>query len=582
MDNAIIRAVNAAMAGEPLQTTGPAINGHVGEVPFFAWPLAPINVQLEEGNIAEFVLHPPRDGLDLEVEVLHKPPAVIPEGYYCQLRYRPLAEGEEPPRPSLHVSRPREHNVGRGAPSRPPPVQQTTADQELWEWQNTYGSGPVQSNQAAFSNLQEHMADVLRSQFGIMPKRGVMTNSKPYPEAMDRMPAPPKFKIPDFSKFSGNDNTTTFEHISRHLAQLGFAASADFMRIRFFSLSLTGLIFGWYNTLPPGSITTWKQLEEQFHNHFYSGSNETTLTDLTAICQRQGESMGQYIRRFREIRNKCYAINLPEKSLAELAYGGLLKPIKTIYGPTDFESIGHLVSKVSAYEHMHLESFQDKQKWGVFMTDPRDDDSSDNPKVALVQWAKTNQPFSCPWVKPLDAKIGYDFDTAKTEVIFDALLKEKFLVLTPDHPRPSPEEIQGKKYCKWHGTFDSHHTVDCRSLRQHIQSAIEQGRLAFSHSPMKIDKAPFLSVNIVSIASAPGQPRESVHVSGHGDFALRIQDAINNGRLQRRAKARLTPGMTCHWSLGLKHILRPDRFQFWGARGALCASPSVKGEPTPA
>ena len=97
MDNAIIRAVNAAMAGEPLQTTGPAINGHVGEVPFFAWPLAPINVQLEEGNIAEFVLHPPRDGLDLEVEVLHKPPAVIPEGYYCQLRYRPLVEGEEPP-----------------------------------------------------------------------------------------------------------------------------------------------------------------------------------------------------------------------------------------------------------------------------------------------------------------------------------------------------------------------------------------------------------------------------------------------------------------------------------------------------
>ena len=116
MDNAIIRAVNAVMAGEPLQTTGPAINGHVGEVPFYAWPLAPINVQLEEGNIAEFVLHPPRDGLDLEVEVLHKPPAVIPKGYYCQLRYRPLAEGEEPPRPSLHVSRPREHNVGHGAP----------------------------------------------------------------------------------------------------------------------------------------------------------------------------------------------------------------------------------------------------------------------------------------------------------------------------------------------------------------------------------------------------------------------------------------------------------------------------------
>ena len=52
------------------------------------------------------------------------------------------------------------------------------------------------------------------------------------------------------------------------------------MKIRLFSLSLIGSAFGWYTTLAPRLIVMWKQLEEQFHAHFFIGSNEATLTDL--------------------------------------------------------------------------------------------------------------------------------------------------------------------------------------------------------------------------------------------------------------------------------------------------------------
>ena len=107
----------------------------------------------------------------------------------------------------------------------------------------------------------------------------------------DLLEAPPKFKIPDFSKFSGNEGTSTVEHISRYLAQLGVASRAEHMKIWLFSLSLTGPAFGWYTTLPPGSITTWKQLEEKFHAQFFTGTNEATITDLTDICQLPGESV---------------------------------------------------------------------------------------------------------------------------------------------------------------------------------------------------------------------------------------------------------------------------------------------------
>ena len=131
----------------------------------------------------------------------------------------------------------------------------------------------------------------MKNQFGISPKKGIATYSKPYPYAYDQLPPPPKIKVPEFSKFSGSDITSMVEHISRYTAQLGVVAVAEHMKIRLFSLSLTGSAFGWYTSLAPGSITSWKQLEKQFHAQFFSGSDEATLSDLTALQQRLGETV---------------------------------------------------------------------------------------------------------------------------------------------------------------------------------------------------------------------------------------------------------------------------------------------------
>ena len=106
------------------------------------------------------------------------------------------------------------------------------------------------------------MAEILKNKFRIATKGGIVMYSKPYSEVYDQLPLPPKFKVLEFSKFCGNDNTSIVEHISQYIAQLGIAAVAEHMKIRLFSLSLTGPAFGWYTSLAPGSITSWKQLEE--------------------------------------------------------------------------------------------------------------------------------------------------------------------------------------------------------------------------------------------------------------------------------------------------------------------------------
>src|ERR1041384_6891754 len=179
----------------------------------------------------------------------------------------------------------------------PHPTKLRTSITSFWNGRRGTEVGPIPSNPAVFTagttvnTVQDQVLGILRDQFGISPKRNLISYAKPYPKEFDQMPAPPKFKVPEFSKFSGNDNTSTVEHISRYIAQLGIAAAAEYMKVRLFSLSLSGPAFGWYTTLAPGSIVSWKQLEEQFHAHFFTGSSEMSILDLTALRHQQGETV---------------------------------------------------------------------------------------------------------------------------------------------------------------------------------------------------------------------------------------------------------------------------------------------------
>jgi hypothetical protein len=60
--------------------------------------------------------------------------------------------------------------------------------------------------------------------------------------------------IPEFTKLLGDQGKGTREHISQFLAQLGELVDTEAFRVRLFSLSLIGIAFAWYATLPPNSI----------------------------------------------------------------------------------------------------------------------------------------------------------------------------------------------------------------------------------------------------------------------------------------------------------------------------------------
>jgi hypothetical protein len=57
--------------------------------------------------------------------------------------------------------------------------------------------------------LIDHFLEMLQKQYGIKPKQQSSMYRTQYPSSYDQIPFPPRFKVPDFTKFSGQDETST-------------------------------------------------------------------------------------------------------------------------------------------------------------------------------------------------------------------------------------------------------------------------------------------------------------------------------------------------------------------------------------
>jgi hypothetical protein len=137
-------------------------------------------------------------------------------------------------------------------------------DADKQAWLAKYATGLSHDNTYLASGAQtaDQISAILRDQFGILPKRRTIGYTKPYPSDYDLILLPPKYRLPEFTKFNGSEGSCSIEHVSRYLEQLGMISVSDPLRVRLFSQSLTGPAFGWYTSLGPDSIRTWKQLEE--------------------------------------------------------------------------------------------------------------------------------------------------------------------------------------------------------------------------------------------------------------------------------------------------------------------------------
>jgi len=105
----------------------------------------------------------------------------------------------------------------------------------------------------------------MRDQFDLKPKQQNLMYRTLYPAAYDQLSLPQKYKLSDFTKFSRQGEVSIVEHINRFIIQFGEAAQQEALKVRLFSMSLSGSAFTRFTTLPANSIIYWADLEKHFH-----------------------------------------------------------------------------------------------------------------------------------------------------------------------------------------------------------------------------------------------------------------------------------------------------------------------------
>ena len=100
-----------------------------------------------------------------------------------------------------------------------------------------------------------------------------------------------------------------------------------------------------------------------------------------------------------------------------------------------------------------------------------------------------------------------------------------------------PPELKNKKFCKFHNAT-SHSTNECRIFQQHIQRAIQQGRLKFdTPRKIKVDDNPFPEdQNMVDVGIFKGKTKVLTSAKSRKDGTVdpKMQISANEYREIRK------------------------------------------------
>jgi hypothetical protein len=88
-------------------------------------------------------------------------------------------------------------------------------------------------------------------------------------------------------------------------------------------------------------------LEQKFHAHYFTGSSEKKLIDLTTLRQRYNETPMEFLRRFRETKSMCFSLNLSDDQLADMAVAGMLPAIRKKLFGMELDNLGQLSHRLS-------------------------------------------------------------------------------------------------------------------------------------------------------------------------------------------------------------------------------------------
>ncbi|RYR48007.1 hypothetical protein Ahy_A07g033997 [Arachis hypogaea] len=168
-------------------------------------------------------------------------------------------------------------------------------------------------------------------------------------------------------------------------------------------------------------------LESAFHLQFYRGELNITVTDLVALKRGEGETIDDYMIRFKNARSRCY-VSLPESEVVKIVIMGLgfYERVRQV------EIMRKEKEKYKSERKLKSKSYPRKEKVSYVVMESSNEEFDFETGVDLVELKK-----GPPYVKILnvDKSKKYSFDISKSDQVFDVLLKDKQLIFPKIYPK---------------------------------------------------------------------------------------------------------------------------------------------------
>ena len=148
------------------------------------------------------------------------------------------------------------------------------------------------------NDIQKIVEGILEQKKLVPAEERQQEGAIPFTKEIMGKPLPPKFRMPQLPTFTGKEDPR--EHIQNYESIMLLHGWEDAIMCRAFSITLKDVARDWFYALKEASISCFSQLKKEFINTFIINSKrKKDATYLLSVRQREGESLKQYIDRFR-------------------------------------------------------------------------------------------------------------------------------------------------------------------------------------------------------------------------------------------------------------------------------------------
>ena len=292
-------------------------------------------------------------------------------------------------------------------------------------------------------------------------------SKSPFTQGIEKAKLPRRFHQPTFPMYNGR--TDLVEHVSQFKQKMAVHSQDEALLCRVFPSSLGPMPMRWFDGLRTNSISSFKKLTQSFCSWFITYSRvPLPLDSLLSMTMREGESVKSYADRYWEMFNeidgdfdevtiRTFKVGLPSKHGLRKSLIG--KPIT---------SLRQLMDRVDKYKRIEDDQQQGKGKAKFVPQDRREfrSDRYNNNRTRrayIEQQASNNNQMVRAIFRELVHQI---LEKVKNEPFFK----------WPNKMMGNPKKRNRNLYCQYHRDH-GHTTEDCRSLWDHLDQLVREGKL---------------------------------------------------------------------------------------------------------